>query len=227
MAVAEAVENAVAVQVEAAGAATGPAIDPGTCVSVAEVTRHRSVTAAIVELSKPRITRLVTMTAGVGFVLALVERSAAGSRGWATGELVTAAVGCLGGTAVSSSGANALNQWWESSRDARMRRTMNRPIPAGAISPSLGLWAGLGLSTAGVGVLLAMCGPAAALVSLATIAIYVLVYTPSKVLTPWNTLIGAVPGALPPLIGWCAAAAVGAGGAPWWTGLDSAGGWSL
>ena len=229
MAVAEAVENAVAVPVDAAQGATVAAIDPGTCVSVAEVTRHRSVLAAVVELSKPRITRLVTMTAGVGFVLALVERSGGGARGWTTGELAASALGCLAGTAISSSGANALNQWWESSRDARMRRTMNRPIPAGAIAPSLGLWAGLGLSGGGVATLLAMCGPAAALVSLVTILIYVLVYTPSKVLTPWNTLIGAIPGALPPLIGWCAATVVGGGaqGGTWWAGLASAGGWSL
>lgn len=203
-------------------------IDQGTCVSVPDVSRHRSVFAAICELSKPRITRLVTMTSGVGFVLGLVQRKAASGQGWTTGELILAAAGCLAGTAVSSGGANALNQWWERVRDGRMRRTMNRPIPAGVITPSLGLWAGLAMSTAGVGLLLATCGPAAAMVSLATILIYVLVYTPSKVVTPWNTAIGAVPGALPPLIGWCAAIAVGSqSGQVWWHGLESWGGWSL
>lgn len=204
-----------------------PAIDPGTCVSVADPAKHTSVAAAVVELSKPRITRLVTMTAGVGFVLALVQRLAIEGRAWTTTELVVGAVGCLAGTAVSSSGANALNQWWERARDARMKRTMNRPIPAGAISPSLGLWAGLVMSMVGVGVLCVACGPAAALVSLATILIYVLVYTPSKVMTPWNTAIGAVPGALPPLIGWCAAVAIGSKGGAWWAGLEGFGGWSL
>lgn len=204
-----------------------PAIDPGTCVSVADPTTHRSVVAAVVELSKPRITRLVTMTAGVGFVLALVQRLASQGRGWTTTELAIGAAGCLAGTAVSSGGANALNQWWERVRDARMKRTMNRPIPAGAISASLGLWAGLVMSVVGVGLLWVACGPSAAVVSLATILIYVLVYTPSKIFTPWNTLIGAVPGALPPLIGWCAASAVGTGGDGWWAGLAEAGGWSL
>jgi protoheme IX farnesyltransferase len=224
MAVVEALDK----QVVAAGVdAPAVAIDPGTCVSVPEVTRHRSVTAAIIELSKPRITRLVTMTAGVGFVLGLVQRSAGGAAGWTTTELVVSAAGCLAGTAVSSGGANALNQWWESSRDARMRRTMNRPIPAGVISPLLGLWSGLAMSIVGVGVLAAACGPAAALVSLATILIYVLVYTPSKVMTPWNTAVGAVPGALPPLIGWCAAAVVGSNSGAWWSGLTGFGGWSL
>jgi protoheme IX farnesyltransferase len=184
------------------------------------------------ELSKPRITRLVTMTAGVGFVLGLVERAAAARgagliRPWSVTELAVGAVGCVAGTAVSSAGANALNQWWERSRDGRMQRTMNRPIPAGAVPASVGLWAGLAMSTVGVGVLLAACGPAAALVSLATILIYVLIYTPSKVLTPWNTVIGAVPGALPPLIGWCAAAAVGGHTGAWWSSLGVWGGWSL
>jgi heme o synthase len=169
----------------------------------------------------------VTMTAGVGFVLALVQRLAVSGRAWTSLELVIGAAGCLAGTALSSSGANALNQWWERARDARMKRTMNRPIPAGAISPSVGLWAGLAMSVVGVGVLVAACGLAAALVSLATILIYVLVYTPSKVMTPWNTAIGAVPGALPPLIGWCAALAVGSGGGGWWAGLAGFGGWSL
>ncbi len=211
--------------------ADAPAVEPGTCVSIPQPLRHRTLRAAVLELSKPRITRLVTMTAGVGFVLGLVQRAveAGGVRaaGWTTGELAVSAAGCLAGTAVSSSGANALNQWWESSRDARMQRTKDRPIPAGVISPSIGLWAGLTMSVAGVGLLLVACGPAAALVSLATILIYVLIYTPSKVLTPWNTAVGAVPGALPPLIGWCAAVVVGSQGGAWWAGLAGFGGWSL
>lgn len=226
MAVAEGVDRHKVVVVEAT-----PAVDPGTCISIPQPMRHRTLRDAILELSKPRITRLVTMTAGVGFVLGLVQRGAAAggmrSAGWTTSELVVGTLGCLAGTAVSSAGANALNQWWESSRDARMKRTMNRPIPAGVITPSLGLWAGLAMSVVGVGVLLAACGPAAALVSLATILIYVLIYTPSKVLTPWNTAVGAVPGALPPLIGWCAAATVGVHGGAWWAGLAGFGGWSL
>lgn len=226
MAVVEALDKKATCLIEG-----GPTIDPGTCLSIPQPLRHRSLRAAVVELSKPRITRLVTMTAGVGFVLGLVQRAveAGGVRaaGWTTGELAVSAIGCLAGTAVSSGGANALNQWWESSRDARMKRTKDRPIPAGVITPSIGLWAGLTMSVVGVGLLLAACGAAAALVSLATILIYVLVYTPSKVLTPWNTAIGAVPGALPPLIGWCAAVVVGPHAGGWWAGLTGFGGWSL
>ncbi|MFT3684892.1 MAG: heme o synthase [Phycisphaerales bacterium] len=220
------------VRVEGVAVARPETVDAGTCVSVADPTQHRSLFAAILELSKPRITRLVTMTAGVGFVLSLVERAAAAktvgvARPWTVTELAVGALGCIAGTAISSGGANALNQWWERQRDARMRRTMNRPIPAGAVPACVGLWAGMAMSIVGVGILLAACGPAAALVSLATILIYVLIYTPSKVLTPWNTLIGAIPGALPPLIGWCAAAAIGASTRPWWGSLADLGGWSL
>lgn len=226
MAVVQGAEQGAAVRSEAAAVAAGPAVDAGTCVSVSDPTRHRSLLAAVCELSKPRITRLVTMTAGVGFVLGLVERASVSGRSWTAGELAVGAAGCVAGTAVSSGGANALNQWWERQRDARMRRTMHRPIPTGAVPASVGLWAGLAMSVVGMGVLAALSGPAAALVSLATILVYVLVYTPSKVVTPWNTLIGAVPGALPPVIGWCAAAAVGAGGVRW-ASLGQAGGWSL
>jgi protoheme IX farnesyltransferase len=177
---------------------------------------------AVYELTKPRITRLVTITAGVGFVLGAVHQS------WETWDLVGRAVGCGVGTALSASGANALNQWWERERDARMPRTCARPLPTLRISPGAALGWGLAFSAAGVG-LLALLGAAPALVSLATILIYVLVYTPLKPVTTLNTLVGAVPGALPPLIGWTAAAtgnlALGSGSGL--AALGQAGGWLL
>lgn len=171
-------------------------------------------TRAIVETTKPGITRMVTITAIVGFIAAAVDRS------WTTWSVVGALVWCVLGTALSSSGANALNQWWERSRDARMARTSGRPLPRGAVEPSLVLWWGVALSVLGVGVLALGNGPAAASVSLACIVSYVLVYTPLKPVTSFSTLVGAVPGALPPLIGWCAATAS-------WQGLMMGGGWSL
>jgi protoheme IX farnesyltransferase len=169
--------------------------------------------AAISELTKPRITRLVTITAGVGFAMAALNRS------WQFQDLALTAMGCLGGTALSASGANALNMWWERRRDARMARTARRPLPTGRLTPEGAFFAGMLFSILGVLSLLFLAGPAPALVSLVTILWYVLLYTPLKPITPLNTLIGAVPGALPPLIGWSATAPV--------FGLDNVGGLSV
>ncbi|HMN39313.1 MAG TPA: heme o synthase [Phycisphaerales bacterium] len=180
---------------------------------------------SIYELTKPRITRMVAITSGVGFMLGAVVQH------WEAGDLAFRAAACVVGTMLSASGANALNQWWERDRDAVMPRTCARPLPQARVSPTQALWAGLGLGAAGVG-LLALIGLAPALVSLLTILIYVLLYTPLKPVTTVNTLIGAVPGALPPLIGWTAAATGNALYAGWaglhalW-GPGSAGGWSL
>ena len=111
----------------------------------------------------------------------------------------------LGGTALSAAGAAALNQWWERADDARMKRTRDRPLPAGRMAPSDALLTGLVLSFSGVLCLALFANPLAAGLAAATIILYVLVYTPLKRVTTLNTIIGAVPGALPPLIGWTAA----------------------
>lgn len=159
---------------------------------------------ALIEASKPRITRLVTITSGVGFVLAALTRR------WEFADLVLTAAGALAGTALSASGANALNQWMERERDALMPRTCDRPLPQRRLEPQTALAAGSILAAAGVGLLWALCGAVPALVSLTTVLVYLLLYTPLKPVTPLATLVGAVPGALPPLIGWTAAAATGA-----------------
>ncbi len=158
---------------------------------------------AILELSKPRITRLVVLTAAVGFVLAIAGQRAPVTTLTTLTTLLTG-LGCIIGTALSASGANSLNQWWEHRRDALMPRTSARPIPTGRLSPDHAVLAGVLFSIAGVVALFFLCGPAAAMVSLVTILVYVLMYTPMKPVTPLSTLVGAVPGALPPLIGWCA-----------------------
>lgn len=191
-------------------------------VEVPAALNLRERLATLAELTKPGITRLVTITAAVGFTMAALGRS------WQFGHLVTAAIGCLVGTALSASGANALNMWWERRRDARMRRTAHRPLPERRITPQGAFLAGMVFSVSGVLCLLVLDGPAPALVSLVTILWYVLLYTPLKPITPLNTLVGAVPGALPPLIGWAATA--GAFGYDDYGGLTSLlepGGWCL
>ena len=125
------------------------------------------------------------------------------------------------GTALSSSGASALNCWWERERDGLMHRTADRPLPAERLAPRVALLIGLCLSMLGVASLAALTNIVAAAVAAFTIVTYVLVYTPLKPVTPLATIIGAVPGALPPLIGW-AAGSVGV-----WRGLNEPGGWSI
>jgi len=176
------------------------------------------VIGSLVEASKPRITRLVTITAGVGFAMAALAQAGP----WNMTSLILGAAGCLAGTALSAAGANALNQWMERDRDARMPRTSSRPLPQGRVQPAAVLVTGIGAAVAGVGLLWLMCGIVPALVSLATVLIYLLLYTPLKPVTPLATLVGAVPGALPPLIGWTAASAAGG-----YASLGELGGWVL
>jgi len=109
------------------------------------------------------------------------------------------------GTSLAAGGAAVLNQWLEREADAQMVRTRDRPIPSGQITPYNALMFGMGLSVFGTYLVYAGANPLAGLLTAATVASYVLLYTPLKKLTTWNTLVGAVPGALPPLIGWAAA----------------------
>lgn len=172
----------------------------------------------MLELTKPGIVRMVTMTAAVGFALAAIVRGAADRP---AGSILVAALWCVVGTALSAAGANALNQSMEARRDGRMVRTRNRPIPAGRMTLGQGWVIGAVLAVVGVGALGYGTNVAAAGVSLATVISYVLLYTPLKPVTPLAMWVGAVPGALPPLIGWAAAS-----DGPW-RGLDHPGGWSL
>jgi heme o synthase len=160
----------------------------------------RGLMATVYEASKPRIVRLVSVTSGVGFAMAAVARA------WDAAELAGAATGALAGTALSAAGANALNQWMERDRDKLMPRTCARPMPQQRLSPGSAFIAGSCLAAGGVALLWVACGIVPASISLATVLIYLLIYTPLKPVTPIATLIGAVPGALPPLIGWSAAA---------------------
>ncbi len=109
------------------------------------------------------------------------------------------------GTALAAAGAAALNQWWERHLDALMHRTRTRPIPAGRMLPRDALVLGSLLSVGGVTYLAIACNWLSAVLAAATIAIYIFAYTPLKLISTTNTLIGAIPGALPPMIGWAAA----------------------
>ena len=148
----------------------------------------------LAELVKARLSLLVLATTLVGYWLG----QGSGGVSW-VGLTLT-----LVGTAFSAGGAAALNQWWEREIDARMRRTRTRPLPAGRMHPQDALLLGGFFSIFGVACLALVNGLSAALAA-ATVVLYVLVYTPLKQRSALNTLVGAVPGALPPLIGWIAA----------------------
>jgi protoheme IX farnesyltransferase len=165
---------------------------------VAAPAKRAGTFASLVETTKPGITKLVTTTSMVGFIMAAVGRS------WRWQELVVTGLACLVGTAMSAAGANAVNQWMERDRDAVMPRTQRRPLPQGRVTPGAVLGMGVGLCVAGVAVLM-IAGPLPALISLACVVSYVAIYTPMKTRTTLATFVGAIPGALPPLIGWTAA----------------------
>ncbi len=145
-------------------------------------------------LTKPRLNLLVLVTTLAGLYLASPS-----------GVALALAAHTLIGTALVAGGAAALNQVWERDTDRRMRRTSGRPVPRGRIAVAEGTWFGVLLSIAGLAELLLWTTLAAALVAVATLISYVLVYTPLKTRTSLATLVGAVPGALPPVIGWAAA----------------------
>jgi len=163
------------------------------CEQAPPLARPRA--ADYVELTKPRVAVLVLFTVAAGVLLA----SGSDIR-WLV--LLNTVVG----TALVAAGASALNQLLERHSDARMRRTENRPLPAGRLQPLEVAVFGTLLGVGGVADLgLLLPSPWAALVAALTFLGYVFVYTPLKPVTPLNTLIGAVPGAMPPVIGWVAA----------------------
>ncbi len=146
-----------------------------------------------IDLTKPRITLMVLLTAGLGMLLAAVVRPSV--------ELLVAA---LGGTWLVAAGSSALNHALEGASDARMERTADRPVPAGRLQART--VAAFGLLLGGSGLLLlawAVNWPTAVLGLIAFLG-YVVVYTPLKARSSLATLVGAVPGAIPPMMGWTA-----------------------
>ncbi len=153
----------------------------------------RSAFAIWSDLVKMRLTVLVLLTTLAGFY-AGVE----GSTDWVL------LLNALLGTALVACGASALNQWWEREHDAKMARTETRPLPAGELTPATVLLVGGLLSVAGMIHLALFVNKLTSLLGALSLLSYVLVYTPLKRVTTLNTAIGAIPGALPPLMGWTA-----------------------
>jgi len=152
-----------------------------------------SALGAYVELTKPRITGTVVFTAGAGLCLAPVRPT------------VPVVLLTLAGTALAVAAANVLNMYLERDTDALMPRTMRRPLPSGRMVPRRALWLGLLLSSVSVPLLTFTAGPIPGALAAIALLSYVLVYTPMKRRTAAALLVGAVAGAIPPLIGWTAA----------------------
>ncbi len=157
------------------------------------------------ELVKARLTLLVLLTTAAGFYL-----------GAQSPINYVALFHVVFGTAAAAAGAAALNQWWERKFDALMHRTRTRPVPAGRMRPVEALALGVVLSIFGVGYLALACNALSAALATLTILIYIFGYTPLKRTSTANTVVGAIPGAIPPMIGWTAA-----------RGSIEAGAWSL
>ena len=148
-------------------------------------------------LTKPEVNFLIVVATLTGFYLALP-----GQLHYFPWLLL---VHTLLGTLLVASGTGTLNQYIERRFDAQMRRTARRPLAAGRLAPSAGLWFGITLSSVGSIYLAIAVNPLASLLAIVTLASYLFLYTPLKRRTPLCTLVGAFPGAMPPLIGWAAA----------------------
>jgi heme o synthase len=166
----------------------------GAVASPLAVAARPSSFADFLSLTKPRLNVLVVATSAAGYYLGAAVRPDL----IAMGETVI-------GTAMVAGGAAALNQVYERDTDALMRRTRMRPLPDGRLTTGEATLFGLALAGAGLAVLAACANLLATFLALATLLTYVLWYTPLKRRSPAATLVGAVPGALPPLIGWAAA----------------------
>jgi protoheme IX farnesyltransferase len=155
---------------------------------------EKSWAAVLADLVKARLTALVLLTTFVGFYL--------GERGAVNCLLMFHA---LFGTALVAAGASALNQWLECDYDAKMRRTASRPLPSGRLQPATVAIFGGACSVIGLVYLAVLVNPLTSVVGAVTSISYLFIYTPLKRVTWVNTLVGAIPGALPPLMGWTAA----------------------
>jgi protoheme IX farnesyltransferase len=155
---------------------------------------EKSWLAVYADLFKARLTFLVLLTTLVGFYL--------GSVGPVNYLLM---LHTILGTALVAAGASALNQLWEREYDARMRRTQDRPLPSGRLQPAAVLFLGCALAAVGLGYLGLAVNWLTSLIGACSLLTYVCVYTPLKRVTWLNTAVGAIPGGLPPLMGWTAA----------------------
>ena len=163
---------------------------------------------AYLELTKPTITGMVLVSTALGYYLS----TKTGGFGWDLGQFLRLMLGA----ALTAGGVATLNEYLERGVDGIMRRTQGRPLPSGRLGPREALLFGIGIAAAGLGILILAVHPLTGLLAGITLLTYIGVYTPLKKHTAWNTLVGAVPGALPPLGGWVAA-----------SGTVSSGAWAL
>jgi len=163
--------------------------------------RGRSISAVVTDLialTKPRLTMIVvaTMLGGAGVAIRYVH-----ARGSSAPSVLTIALALLA-TILVVAGANALNMYIERDTDGLMERTKRRPLPSGRLSPDAALWFGIAVSIASIVLFALAVNTTTTLLGAFALFSYVLVYTPLKRRTPLALLIGAVPGAMPPLLGW-------------------------
>jgi protoheme IX farnesyltransferase len=152
-----------------------------------------------IELTKPRITWLILMSTGIGYFFGMSSHRLADLN-------VLLLLHTIIGTALIASGTAALNQWYERDADEKMRRTADRPLPSGRLDATRALWFAIALSVVGFFELYFGANPLTAWIGAFTLASYLFLYTPLKRRTWWSTTIGAIPGAMPPIIGYAAAA---------------------
>ena len=152
-----------------------------------------------IELTKPRITWLILMSTGIGYFFGLP------SHAWRDINWLLLLHTILG-TGLIASGTAALNQWYERAADRKMHRTADRPLPSGRLSAGRALTFGIVLSLAGFVELWLGVNLLSGLIGAFTLASYLFLYTPMKQRTWWSTTVGAIPGAMPPMIGYAAAA---------------------
>lgn len=164
-----------------------------TNTAAVELTRRESAS-AYYELTKPGITLMVVVSTAAGFWLALPKH-------FAILDYLLLFIATVVGTALVSAGSCVLNHVMEHRYDLEMKRTMFRPIPSGKITTAQATWFGIGLAAAGLALLVAAQPLTAGLAAL-TLFLYLAVYTPLKRVTPLSTLVGGIPGALPPLGGY-------------------------
>jgi heme o synthase len=157
-----------------------------------------------IELTKPRITWLILMSTGIGYFFGLPR--AANPWEFLRAIPLLQLLHTIAGTALIASGTAALNQWCEREADRKMRRTAARPLPSGKMPPANALAFGILLSVVGFLELWLGVNLLAGVIGAFTLASYLFIYTPLKQRTWWSTTIGAIPGAMPPVIGYAAAA---------------------
>jgi len=175
-------ESLNAAAATAAAASSTSSADPSSPMQIA------------MELSKARLSALVVMTTGAGSLFAGTAALTSG------GTVAAAAVG----TALCAASASTFNQAWEVKTDKLMPRTAARPLPSGRINMSQALTFGFGTGAVGTGILLVGCNPVTAALGVTNIGLYSLVYTPMKLKSEWNTWVGSLVGAIPPIMGYTA-----------------------